>query len=155
MPSRDGRSQAGIALLLVVWLLALFTVVAAEFIASGRVKAAAEHNKRDDLRALALALAGYRAAVAALDAQIDGFELDEDGTLLVRYKGREDGVAAAAADVPLGEGTYSWSVRDEDGLVTFTNVPVRARLGAAQASEPSRMARGVIQPGGMREGVFQ
>jgi hypothetical protein len=119
MPSRVGRSQAGIALLLVVWLLALFTVVAAEFIASGRVKAAAEHNKRDDLRALALALAGYRAAVAALDAQIDGFELDEDGTLLVRYKGREDGVAAAAADVPLGEGTYSWSVRDEDGLVNI------------------------------------
>ena len=75
--ARGGEPQAGIALLLVVWLLALLTVIAGEFMASGRVKAAAEHNKQDDLRGLALALAGYRAAVAALDDRIDGLELDD------------------------------------------------------------------------------
>lgn len=112
-------SQAGIALLLVVWLLALFTVIAGEFIASGRVKAAAEHNKRDDLRGLALALAGYRAAVAALDERIDGLELDADGRLLLRYRGLPDGVTAAAENVPLGDGTYSWRLNDEDGLVNI------------------------------------
>ncbi len=104
---RGGASQAGIALLLVVWLLALLTVIAGEFMASGRVKAAAERNKRDDLRGLALALAGYRAAVAALDAQIEGLELDASGRLLLFYPGLADGVPAAADDVPLGEGTYS------------------------------------------------
>lgn len=114
-----GEAQAGIALLLVVWLLALLTVIAGEFMASGRVKAAAEHNKSDDLRALALAQAGYRAAVAALDGPIEGLELDADEQLLLRYKGFTEGVAAAATDQPLGDGTYSWRVSDEDGLVNI------------------------------------
>lgn len=112
-----GGRQAGIALLLSVWLLALLAVIAAEFMASGRVKALAEHNKRDDLRGLALALAGYRAAVAALDDRITALSLDNEGRLLLHYRGLADGVAAAAVDVPLGDGTYSWSISDEDGLV--------------------------------------
>jgi len=120
MRGRRARTgQSGIALLLVVWLLALFTVIAGEFMASGRVKAAAEHNKRDDLHGMALALAGYRAALAALDDRIEGFELDTEDRLLLRYKGLADGVVAAAADVPLGEGTYSWRLSDEDGLVNL------------------------------------
>ena len=128
--ARGGQAQAGIALLLVVWLLALLTVIAGEFMVSGRVKAAAEHNKRADLRGLALALAGYRAAVAALDDKIDGLELDTDGRLLLRYRGVVDSVAAAAADVPLGDGTYSWRVSAEDGLVNINKVqrPVLANL---------------------------
>ncbi|MHB8834719.1 MAG: type II secretion system minor pseudopilin [Candidatus Methylomirabilia bacterium] len=127
---RGGGSQAGIALLLVVWLLALLTVIAGEFMASGRVKAAAEHNKRDDLRGLALALAGYRAAVAALDDKIDGLELDAEQRLLLHYQGLTEGVPAAAADVPLGDGTYSWRIDDEDGLVNINKAqrPVLANL---------------------------
>lgn len=123
-------AQAGIALLAVVWLLALFTVIAGEFMASGRVKATAEHNKQDDLRGLALALAGYRAAVAALDDRIEGLELDTAGQLLVRYRGYADGVPAAADEIPLGDGTYSWRVIDEDGLVNLNKAerPVLAQL---------------------------
>jgi hypothetical protein len=118
-PAVVAQPQAGIALLLVVWLLALFTVIAGEFMASGRVKAAAEHNKRDDLSGLALALAGYRAAVAALDDQLDGLELDTDDRLLLRYHGEEDAVPAAADNVPLGGGVYSWRISDEEGLVNL------------------------------------
>lgn len=120
--ANEGQSQAGIALLLVVWLLALLTVIAGEFMASGRVKAAAEHNKRDDLRGLALALAGYRAAVAMLDDdKIVGLDLDADDKLLLHYRGDADGVPAAANDVPLGDGTYSWHISDEDGLVNINS----------------------------------
>jgi type II secretory pathway component PulK len=115
--ARGARAQGGVALLLVVWLLALLTVIAGEFMASGRVKAAAERNKADDLRGLALALAGYRAAVAALDEKIAGLGLDDEGRLLLRYPGAGEGVAAAADDVALGGGTYSWRISDEDGLV--------------------------------------
>jgi len=136
--ARGGEPQAGIALLLVVWLLALLTVIAGEFMASGRVKAAAEHNKRDDLRGLALALAGYRAAVAALDDRIDGLELDKDERLLLHYHGLPDGVAAAAVDVPLGDGTYSWRVSDEDGLVNINTAqrPLLANLLQQCGLEP-------------------
>jgi len=128
--TRGGGPQAGIALLLVVWLLALLTVIAGEFMASGRVKAAAERNKRDDLRGLALALAGYRAAVAALDEKIDGLERGADQELLLRYHGLADGVSAVADDVPLGDGTYSWRITDENGLVNINTVqrPVLAKL---------------------------
>jgi general secretion pathway protein K len=111
--------QAGIALLLVVWLLALFTVIAGEFMASGRVKSAAEHNKSADLRGFALALAGYRAAVAALDDKIEGLELDEKGVLLLHYPGIADGVPARGENLPLGDGTYSWRIDDEDGLINI------------------------------------
>ena len=137
--ARRGEPQAGIALLLVVWLLALLTVIAGEFIASGRVKAAAEHNKHDDLRGLALALAGYRAALAALDDRIDGLELDQDGGLLLRYRGLASGVSAAAADVPLGDGTFSWRVSDEDGLV---NINMAARPLLANLLQQCGLALG-------------
>lgn len=126
---RGGRPESGIALLLVVWLLALFTVIAGEFMASGRVKAAAERNKRDDLGALALALAGYRSALAALDRQIEGLELDEDGALLLHYRGFSEAVAARADDVPLGEGSYSWSIVDEEGLVNLNKAGRRLLEG--------------------------
>ena len=136
--ARGVEPQAGIALLLVVWLLALLTVIAGEFIASGRVKAAAERNKQDDLRGLALALAGYRAAVAALDDQISGLELDTDERLMLRYRRLADGVPAAADDVPLGDGTYSWRVSDEDGLVNINTVqrPVLVNLLQQCGLEP-------------------
>ena len=137
-PAVVAQPQAGIALLLVVWLLALFTVIAGEFMASGRVKAAAEHNKRDDLSGLALALAGYRAARAALDAQLDGLELDTDGKLLLRYHGQDDAVAAAADNVPLGDGVYSWHISDEDGLVNINKAlrPVLQNLLQQCGMEP-------------------
>jgi general secretion pathway protein K len=119
----SGRREAGIALLLVVWLLALLTVIGGEFMASGRVRAVAERNRRDDLRALALAMAGYRAAVAALDDRINGHSLTADGQLLLHYQGEAEGVPATAADVPLGDGTYSWRISDEDGLVDINQAP--------------------------------
>jgi hypothetical protein len=113
---------AGVALLLVVWLLALLTVIAGEFMASGRVKAAAEINKRDDLRGLALALAGFQLAKAALDQPITRLKLDEDDeTLLLFTGGAPDGVKAVASGVPLADGACSWSIRNEDGLVNLND----------------------------------
>jgi len=121
--TQRGAAQAGVALLLVVWLLALLTVIAGEFMVSGRVKAAAERNKRDDLSGLSLALAGYRAAIATLDDRIVGLGLDDEGRLLLRVRGQSEAVVAAADDVPLGAGTYSWRISDEDGLVNINTAP--------------------------------
>jgi len=108
-----------VALLLTVWLLTLLAVIAGEIMTSGRVKAAAEHNKREDLSALALALAGYQAAVAFLDGDIEKLSIDEEDQLLVYHRGETEPVLAAAKDQPLAGGTFSWSVSDEDGLVNI------------------------------------
>lgn len=117
------RRQAGIALLLTVWLLALLTVIAGEFMFSARVRSAAERNKRDDLRGWSLAIAGYRAALAALDDQISGVSLAADGTLLIHYRGDKQGTPAAADRVPLGGGTYSWRIDDENGRLRINELP--------------------------------
>lgn len=122
------RREAGVALLLAVWLLALLAVVVGEFVFSTRVNSAAERNKRDDLRAWTLAIAGYRAALAALDDRIGGLSLDGDGGLLLHYRGAPEGTAAAATDVALGEGTYSWRIASEDGLVNVNGPLARTVL---------------------------
>jgi general secretion pathway protein K len=129
-----------VALLLTVWLLTLLAVIAGEIMASGRVKAAAERNKRDDLVALSLALAGYQAAVAFLDSDIEKLSLDEDDRLLVHYRGQTEPVVAAASDQPLEGGTFSWSVSDEGGLV---NINTAASMQIANLLQQCGLGLGV------------
>lgn len=117
-PGRPG--ERGIALLLVVWLLALLAVIGGEFMASGRVRAAAESNKRDDLRAFALALAGYQAALAALGAEIEKVSLNDD-VLTLHVAGETEGTPALATDVALEDGSYTWRIGDEDGRVNIND----------------------------------
>jgi general secretion pathway protein K len=117
--ARSGQHQSGVALLLAIWVLTLLAVIAGEFMTSGRVRAAAEHNKRDDLLGLSLALAGYQAAKAALDVELDKISIDESDQLLLHYKGVTDPVPAVMTDVPLGGGTYSWRISVEGGLVNI------------------------------------
>lgn len=130
MPLGRRGGESGVALLLAVWLLALLAVVAGEFVFSTRVRSAAERNAREDLKARALALAGYRAAVAALDDRIAAVSLDGEGGLLLHYRGAPEGTAAAAKDVPLGDGTYSWSIASEDGLVDVNGIQQRSVLAS-------------------------
>lgn len=142
---RAGR-QSGIALLLAVWALTLLTVIGGEFLASGRVRAAAERNRRDELRARALALAGYRSALAALDDRLVGLSVDDEGRLLLHYQGATEGVPAAAADQPLGDGTYSFSISDEEG---------RANLNGAQRPLLAALLQQCgLQPGADRDTII-
>jgi general secretion pathway protein K len=125
---RRRPDESGVALLLAVWLLALLAVVAGEFVFSTRVRTAAERNARDDLRARALAIAGYRAAVAALDGRIAAVSVDSEERLLLHYRGAQEGTPAAEKDVPLGDGTYSWRIASEDGLIDVNSIPQRTVL---------------------------
>ena len=126
--ARRRLGECGVALLLAVWLLALLAVVAGEFVFSTRVRTAAERNARDDLRARALAIAGYRAAVAALDDRIGTVSVDSEDRLLLHYRGAPEGTPAVAKDVALGDGTYSWSIAGEDGLVDVNGIQQRTVL---------------------------
>jgi hypothetical protein len=109
-------------------------VVAAEFAASARVRSAEEANKRDDLRALALAEAGYRLAVAALDRRLTGIALDDDGVLVLS----PDDVKGAGK-FELADGAGEWSIRGENGLV---NVNTAARPLLVKVLEQCGMGPG-------------
>jgi general secretion pathway protein K len=127
---RPRPGERGVALLLTIWLLAVLAAIAGEFIFSSRVKAAAERNRRDGLAAFSEALAGYRAALAALAGKVQSLSLDAEGRLQIMYQGETDPVPAEAKDVPLGEGSYSWRIEDLDGRVDINTAqrPVLARL---------------------------
>src|SRR5512139_4077535 len=122
---RTGRAhrrprEAGVALLLAVWVLALLAVIGGELIASGRVRYFTELNRRNDLSGLALALAGYRDALAALE-KVTGLTREDD-KLLLHFKGATEGEPAFREDVPLGDGKFSWRVEDEDGRVNLNKI---------------------------------
>ena len=115
--------EAGVALLLAVWVLALLAVIGGELIASGRVRYFTELNRRDELRGLALALAGYHDALAALEKVI-GLQWDEDKKqLLLKFPDNTEGIPATRENVPLGDGTFSWRIEDEDGRVNINTIP--------------------------------
>ncbi len=123
------RPQAGIALILTIWLLTVLTAVVAEFMFSTRLKAAAERNSRDGLRAYALAMAGYYSALEALGPEVKYLSLEEDGQLLLHHSPEEEGVPALKTDVTLGRGTFSYTIADEDGRININKVN-RAVLSA-------------------------
>lgn len=129
-PARPLADRRGLALLLAVWLLALLAVLVGEFVVSGRVKVAAERNARERLEAYALALAGYRSALAALGEELTHLSRGGDDRLLLHYRGRAEGLPAERTDVPLGGGVFSWRVEDEDGKVGLNEAgrPVLANL---------------------------
>jgi len=144
--NRRPRGESGLALLLAVWLLAVLAVLAGEFIFSTRVKAAAERNQRDGLAAYALALAGYRSALAQLAGPIRGYRADDDGRLLLTVRGSADEVAAEGKDVPLGGGTCSWRIEAEDGRVNVN--------GVSRATLASLLGKVGLEPGADRDTVI-
>lgn len=117
--SRYGKAggEGGFALVLTVWLLAILAVVGGEFIFSSRLRLRAEHSMRDESQSYALAVGGYQAALALLGKDLSGLSLDDDGSLLLHMKGRDGEVPAELRDEPLGMGSYSFRIEDEDGKI--------------------------------------
>ena len=120
------RRESGVALVVTVWLLAVLAVISAEFIFSSRLRIKADRSAREGVQAYALALAGYHDALDALGPDLAALERDEDERLLIRRTDGEDlapGESAPAQGeaIPLGEGTYSWSIDAEDGKIDINS----------------------------------
>lgn len=116
-PWGKAGGEGGFALVLTVWLLAILAVIGGEFIFSSRLRLRAEYSMREESQSYALAVAGYQAALDMLGEGLSGLSLDDDGNLLLHLKGRDGEVPAELRDEPLGTGTYSFRIEDEDGKI--------------------------------------
>jgi hypothetical protein len=108
------RKEGGIAMVLVVWALAILAVVVGEVVFSSRLKARADLHLLHDVQSYGLALAGYHAALDALGKDLTGLSLGEGGELLLHYAPDEPEAPAEVREVPFGEGTWSYAITDED-----------------------------------------
>jgi type II secretory pathway component PulK/Tfp pilus assembly PilM family ATPase/Tfp pilus assembly protein PilN len=118
------RGEAGVALVVTVWLLAVLSVISAEFIFSSRLRIKADRSAREGVQAYALALAAYHDALDALGPDLAALERDGDDRLIIRRAARADGTPGGSAPaeaeaVRLGEGSYSWSIDAEDGKINI------------------------------------
>ncbi len=105
-PSRDRR--AGVALVLVLWLLAVLSVIALEIGYFTQLRLRATRNNADALQVLFLARAGVESAVADLQT--------EEGGPVTLADLRED-PDRTYHDVPVGAGTYTL-LADPSGLTS-------------------------------------
>ncbi len=88
---RPCRGQSGVALVLVVWILAILSIIAGEFIFSSRLRILVERNRRDQDQSYALAVAGYHAALEHLKTDFVSVSRGEDGELLLHAEGETRG----------------------------------------------------------------
>lgn len=106
-------SENGFSMILVLLIVALLMIIAAEFMYTIRVESGSTRNFKDEVTAHALAVAGINKAVAEILGDYDIVGVDGDGSL-VFYK-KDSGLAPperAAQRFPLGPGMVSYSIAD-------------------------------------------
>jgi general secretion pathway protein K len=152
---RGRGEESGVALVVTVWMLAILAVISAEFIFSSRLRIKADSRAREGVQAYALAVAGYHAALAALGPDLAALERDEDDRLLISRAAGEEGASGETAPaegraLPLGEGSYSWSIEAEDGKININRhgrnvlVSLLERAGFAPGADRDTVADSIL-----------
>lgn len=112
-----GEKERGFALLLVIWVLALLAVLAAEIAASSHSAAIVARNRIDRARSHAVADAGITLAIVGL--------LDPD----LQTRWRADG---RAREVTYDGETVIIRIEDEGGKIDLNNAPIEMIGGLAE-----------------------
>lgn len=134
------RGERGLALVVVLVVLALLLTVAGEFAVSMRVEGTTALHFRHAVSAAYLAEAGYYRAVAELLAPFTAHHLDASGTLVFRRPGESTPTAPARENLPLGAGRFSYRISDELARINLNRAtPERlhrllAELGVERAT---------------------
>ena len=131
------RNERGIALLMVVWIMALLTVIVTEFAYSMRTEVNITRNFKEDMQFYYLARAGVERALAELSVDFDFNYLDGEGNAVfakiepvpggILETPEMGGEMPAGRRTHLGEGTYSYRIIDKEGKINI-NVAVRNGL---------------------------
>lgn len=108
------RGQAGVALMLVLWVMVLLTAISAEFVLSMRTEVNITRNFKEETRAYYAALAGIEEAKAEILSASGPVYIDEEGLLVL------------GEEVPVREGTfgdvrYSYTIIDEERKINLNS----------------------------------
>jgi len=116
-------SESGFSMVLVLLIVALLIIIAAEFMYTVRVESRTTKNFKDEVEAQSLAMAGINMAIAEILGDYDIVALDEDGT--VGFYLKEDGLAARshpAREFKIDSGTVGYAIVDENSKLNLNNM---------------------------------
>jgi general secretion pathway protein K len=116
--ARTLRNQRGIALVMVMWLLVLLTVFAAELAVSARSDVGAVRNFKEDRQAYFIAKAGVEMAFNEILGDADYHYLT-NGQLVFAKNGEENAEYAPRSGIHIGTGTLAYTIRDENGKLSL------------------------------------
>lgn len=123
------RSDDGIALVIVMWFLALLMVIVTQFIFSMRVEGGATGNFKDEAAAYYLAIAGMNRAFSEITGEYEVVLRDSSGRIgFASIEGGRAVMNEAERDFGLGEGRVSYVVEDESAKINL-NIVSREVLG--------------------------
>jgi len=112
---RAGRAgQRGMALIVVLWVLAFLMFIVVEFSYTMRVETESVRNLKDETSARSLALAGVNMGLAEIGSKYDIVFLDKDGkTVLGKKDGHDIRPVDVKRELTLGEGSVKYTISDE------------------------------------------
>lgn len=127
-------NSRGIAMVLVLWVVTLLSMIAAEFSFSMRVETHAVRNYRNEAKAYYLALAGLNLAVAEIRDDYDLVYLDaQEGITFLHMKGGKIVTNEIQRSYIFDSGKVTYTIADESGKLnvnTATRVEMEALLKA-------------------------
>lgn len=123
---RVSRDERGFALIAVLLVLAIISVLGAEFAYSTRLEASAVRAYKDSIVAAHLAEAAVAQAIREVVAEWTVVTADEHGELTFYTRDRIALPHLPRREVPLGAGQFSYRLRDEEALLNLnTSQPGR------------------------------
>jgi len=120
--------ERGIALIIVLWVLAFLMFIVVEFAYTMRVETDTVRNLKDETAARYLALAGINMGLAELSVKYDIVFLDKDAELMLGEQD-ESGVSTfnVKREFAMGDGNLRYSIEDEVGKLNL-NTATRAQI---------------------------
>ena len=137
----QNRSQEGIALIMVLWVMVLLAAMATEFSYSMRVEVNSTRNFKEEMECAFLAESGIELAMAEILEIADFHALDEEGQLVFFSKEKEEEKEGKVVEkpkepgeklvlkapnrtkIPLGAGTLSYWIVDENRKISINVAP--------------------------------
>ncbi len=120
--------ESGMALIVVLWVLAFLMFIVVEFSYTMRVETETVRNMKDEASARYLALAGVNMALAEIGSPYDIVFLENGRKTVLGVKERHDIKAIdVQREFALGDGFISYSITDEEGKLNI-NRATRAQI---------------------------
>jgi type II secretory pathway component PulK len=138
------RGDAGVALIVVLLLLALLLTIVAEFAQAMRLEAVTAGNFRSSISETWLAEAGYHRALAEILPDALGHELDPSGTLAFRRARLGTPMVPERLDLQVDPGRASYRLTDESGRLNLNRATREILDRLLQEAGVEKTARDVI-----------